>query len=332
MKKTLLLIALLSFTNVSLAADNCTKEFNPVCDTEWKMYANECVLKWEWATLDSSYKYVDNMCVKSEFVCTKEFNPVCSNEWVMYGNKCELESKWAVLDDSYEVINNQCVKAELNCTKEYAPVCWVDWKVYDNKCLLKADWGEIDLSVIVNADKQCVKLSELILWERKVISFNGNEVSERNSVNFNKTSFGAHLCNSLWWDYILDWSQIVAPGIIRTLMYCESPLMLVEDNFILDGAKVSVSFMWDDKFLVLDTINNDVIELMSVKELDKDTQMLVSILDEFFENNEVKYNDISEKKAFLTTLYAKLLGKKNDKYAEKYDKVLNIISNYSENL
>lgn len=346
MRKLLLTLVLLSLVNITLAADNCTKEFNPVCDTEGNMYANECVLKWEWATLDSTYKYIDNKCVKYEIVCTKEFNPVCSTKWELFGNKCELEAKWAILDDAYEVIDNQCVKAEGVCTKEYAPVCWVDWKVYDNKCLAKADWVELDASKYVDSNRECANVESLDIaiadWvnkpyyplkgERKMISFNWTEVKKSIIVKFDKTSMNTVICNSMWGEYSLDWNQISAPAMFRTEMYCiDEDLMAIEDKFNLEWATVSFWKLWDTKTLTIETAKWDLYEFDELTEVDQISDMF----NQYFEKHSNQYTTIKDKKEFIEKLYSKLEKKSQNvrkKYIEWYKRLLDLVSKYKETM
>merc|ERR1712002_168502 len=71
----------------------CTKILLPVCGSDGRQYANECVMRMEScmsAKPITIVKSMDKECSECDEACTKEFIPVCGSDGQTYHNKCEM--------------------------------------------------------------------------------------------------------------------------------------------------------------------------------------------------------------------------------------------------
>ncbi|KAK4474991.1 hypothetical protein MN116_002091 [Schistosoma mekongi] len=123
----------------------CPNELNPVCDTEGKIYANDCLLKKYSCRKFGPSKLLRIVSCNSTFLRNnKPKTELCGN-----GNLCFYEGKcYDPLDYYHRIkgtnikriipITSNCICDEINCLNEWPdPVCADDGETYTNKCFLK---------------------------------------------------------------------------------------------------------------------------------------------------------------------------------------------------
>ncbi|XP_059168954.1 four-domain proteases inhibitor-like [Physella acuta] len=121
----------------------CDEWGTPVCGTDGKTYASECVLE------NSNCYRIHQTPVQVEYLgkckcdlaCTKEQEPVCASDGGTYTNICEMEVVSCLKPDLNIRLNhtgrckNNCQNME--CETLRIQVCGSDGKTYANSCALK---------------------------------------------------------------------------------------------------------------------------------------------------------------------------------------------------
>lgn len=100
-----------------------------------------------------------------------------------------------------------------------------------------ADMSQYTYSLI----KILSKRADLSHTSWKLSQYNGTPVVETATLKFAHNTLHVKFCNNMNASYRLKNSMIIAPLMMRTEMYCMSPLMQMEDHFDLSHAKYTLS-------------------------------------------------------------------------------------------
>jgi len=130
----------------------CLRIYRPVCGSDGKQYANDCVLKYEGCKTGQDLRVAPcpKPCPK---MCGRIYRPVCGSDGVTYDNDCEFNKAKCNNDNDPEMptlemvsetacmMNDFMIEVEepeckTTCGRTVKAICGDDGETYPNKCEL----------------------------------------------------------------------------------------------------------------------------------------------------------------------------------------------------
>lgn len=145
-----------------------------------------------------------------------------------------------------------CAQKEVQCIK--AP-CEPVEQTYWNACMAWGDWAKVlyKWECEVNSKKNQLEWNEY-----KLAYFNDKKVSWNYTMSFENWRMWWKICNSMGWDYSIDWDKLSA-NMISTLMACYGEAWEIENAFDTQNMTYSIS-EWGSLFLTTTSWNKFIWE------------------------------------------------------------------------
>ncbi|MBC7498439.1 DUF4377 domain-containing protein [Candidatus Gracilibacteria bacterium] len=104
-----------------------------------------------------------------------------------------------------------------------------------------ADGSSHSYSLIRVLSKRSQPTENPLLGRWTLIGYNSTPITSTGyTLTIERDRLSAKFCNNMFGSYTLSGNTISSPGLASTMMYCEGQSMILENNFVLDGAIYSL--------------------------------------------------------------------------------------------